>query len=221
MAKPNVINKETLLKSAKECLVTRGMQGFTLRAVAEMADVTQGTVYYHFRTKDQLLIDMANDACEKKVALTNELSDQDNMLEAWFDHVKEQYREDLFEFKLMIMLLVIGFDQPDIEKKLKEAISHRKKVFIDHLRDTWPEQPVDGVSIETWSIMLQSLVDGLLLNILQGKLTDVEQFFDELDVLLHQLITLTQEGKVKVKEKEVEQQPRRRFSMLNRNNLFY
>ena len=55
MAKPNVVNKEKLLKAAKEIIAEHGMEKLTLKAVAESAQVTQGTVYYHFKTKDQLL----------------------------------------------------------------------------------------------------------------------------------------------------------------------
>jgi AcrR family transcriptional regulator len=64
MAKPNVISKDDLIKCAKDCLVDTGIEKFTLRAVAETAGVTQGTIYYHFRTKEQLLIVIVQDICE-------------------------------------------------------------------------------------------------------------------------------------------------------------
>ena len=52
MAKPNVVNKEKLLQAAKEIIAEHGMEKLTLKAVAKSAQVTQGTVYYHFKTKD-------------------------------------------------------------------------------------------------------------------------------------------------------------------------
>lgn len=64
MAKPNVISKRELLQHAKECLAENGMDKFTLRAVADASGVTQGTVYYHFKTKEQLLLDIVEDTCE-------------------------------------------------------------------------------------------------------------------------------------------------------------
>lgn len=54
MAKPNIISKEALIQSAKACIVENGLEKLTLQSVAKQANVTQGTVYYHFRTKENL-----------------------------------------------------------------------------------------------------------------------------------------------------------------------
>lgn len=64
MAKPNVVNKEKLLQAAKEIIAEHGMEKLTLKAVAESAEVTQGTVYYHFKTKDQLLLEVTEAFCK-------------------------------------------------------------------------------------------------------------------------------------------------------------
>ena len=64
MAKPNVVNKENLLQAAKEIIAEHGMEKLTLKAVAESAQVTQGTVYYHFKTKDQLLLEVTESFCK-------------------------------------------------------------------------------------------------------------------------------------------------------------
>ena len=40
------------------------MEKLTLKAVAESAQVTQGTVYYHFKTKDQLLLEVTESFCK-------------------------------------------------------------------------------------------------------------------------------------------------------------
>ena len=64
MAKPNVVNKEKLLQAAKEIIAEHGMEKLTLKAVAKSAQVTQGTVYYHFKTKDQLLLEVTEAFCK-------------------------------------------------------------------------------------------------------------------------------------------------------------
>ena len=56
MARPNVTSKETLIEAAKRRIAEHGLDKLTLKAVAEEAKVTQGTVYYHFRTKEQLVL---------------------------------------------------------------------------------------------------------------------------------------------------------------------
>ena len=66
MAKPNVVNKQKLLEAAKESITEHGMEKLTLKAIAENAKVTQGTVYYHFKTKEQLLLEVTESFCKDR-----------------------------------------------------------------------------------------------------------------------------------------------------------
>ncbi|WCF08074.1 TetR/AcrR family transcriptional regulator [Paenibacillus thiaminolyticus] len=68
MAKPNIVSRDMLLKAARTCIADRGPERTTLRAVAEQAGVTQGTVFYHFRTKEQLLMEVLRGWCESSWA---------------------------------------------------------------------------------------------------------------------------------------------------------
>ncbi|MCY8605789.1 helix-turn-helix domain-containing protein, partial [Bacillus sonorensis] len=63
MARPNVTSKNMLIEAAKRCIMDQGLENLTLKAVAEKANVTQGTVYYHFRTKEQLVFEVVQDVC--------------------------------------------------------------------------------------------------------------------------------------------------------------
>lgn len=63
MAKPNVVSKETLIESAKKCISEKGLEKLTLKSVAEQANVSQGTVYYHFRTKENLMLEVVGHVC--------------------------------------------------------------------------------------------------------------------------------------------------------------
>ncbi|WP_240508123.1 TetR/AcrR family transcriptional regulator [Bacillus spizizenii] len=63
MAKPNIISKEALIQSAKACIVENGLEQLTLQSVAKQANVTQGTVYYHFRTKENLMMEVVRHVC--------------------------------------------------------------------------------------------------------------------------------------------------------------
>ncbi|WP_095533075.1 TetR/AcrR family transcriptional regulator [Bacillus halotolerans] len=40
----------------------------TLKSVAEQANVTQGTVYYHFRTKKNLMLEVVRHVCDSSWA---------------------------------------------------------------------------------------------------------------------------------------------------------
>nr|MDH3163626.1 helix-turn-helix domain containing protein [Bacillus licheniformis] len=66
MARPNVTSKETLIEAAKRRIAEHGLDKLTLKAVAEEAKVTQGTVYYHFRTKERLVFEVVRDLCARR-----------------------------------------------------------------------------------------------------------------------------------------------------------
>ena len=112
MAKPNVISKGDLFKSAKECLVEKGIEKFTLRAVAEKAGVTQGTVYYHFRTKEQLLIDMVQDICENSwnQIKTNNNESNETLISNALQSAMSRCSHDSFFHKLFLTLIVSSFN---------------------------------------------------------------------------------------------------------------
>ncbi|MAJ59698.1 MAG: hypothetical protein CBC48_06740 [bacterium TMED88] len=56
---PNVkgaASREAILEAAREILGTKGMGGFSLAAVARVADCSKGTILYHFGTREGLLV---------------------------------------------------------------------------------------------------------------------------------------------------------------------
>lgn len=181
MAKPNVISKNDLIKSAKKCLVKNGIEKFTLRAVAETAGVTQGTVYYHFRTKEQLLLDIVKDICDSS---WNELSKSDgNIIKQAIESAKSRCSHDSFFHKLFLTLVVSGFHNNKIREQLEGIILKENKALAENLLKIWPSSPIKGISFDTWAIFLNAVVDGIALQALLSKNFPVEKTYAELEKL--------------------------------------
>ena len=53
--RPSRVTTSLIVESARDVLVTKGYAGFTIRAVAEVAGISQGNLSYHFKTKQDLL----------------------------------------------------------------------------------------------------------------------------------------------------------------------
>lgn len=181
MAKPNVISKNELIRSAKKCLVKNGIEKFTLRAVAETAGVTQGTVYYHFRTKEQLLLDIVKDICDSS---WDELSKSDgNIIKQAIETAKSRCSHDSFFHKLFLTLVVSGFHNDKIREQLEEIILKENKALAENLLKIWPSSPIKGISLDTWAIFLNAVVDGIALQALLSKNFPVEKTYAELEKL--------------------------------------
>jgi AcrR family transcriptional regulator len=183
MAKPNVIKKDDLVTYAKECLVETGIEKFTLRAVAEMAGVTQGTVYYHFRTKEQLLLDIVQDMCETS---WDEISQSNDYHEA-LDSAKSRCSYDSFYHKLFFTLTASSFTNSKIRNQLGDIIFSENNALSRNLSALWEESPIKGVSLETWGILMNAMVDGLALQALLQKNFPVEKTYKELGELFNGL----------------------------------
>lgn len=188
MAKPNVISKGDLIKCAKKCLVDKGIEKFTLRAVAETAGVTQGTIYYHFRTKEQLLVDIVQDICEsswQEISQSNEA-----VIEQALASAKSRCSYDSYFHKLFFSLVASSFNNEKIKGKLSEIIMIENKALTGNLTKLWTESPIEGVSLETWGIFLNALVDGLALQALLQKDFPIEKTYKEFEQFVSALNNL-------------------------------
>jgi AcrR family transcriptional regulator len=66
MGKPKQITKKDLVLSLKKELLKKGQGKVTLKTIAEAVGATQGVVYYHFKTKDQLVMALLEEFMESR-----------------------------------------------------------------------------------------------------------------------------------------------------------
>lgn len=188
MAKPNVISKEDLIRHAKQSLTEKGIEKFTLRGVAEAAGVTQGTVYYHFRTKEQLLLEMVQDI---SVSSWRDISEPNEfILEQAIASAKSRCTYDSPFHKLFFSLVASSFTNPHIRDQLGEIIAKENQALTDNLPYLWAKSPIEGVSSEGWGILLNAVVDGLAIQTLLQKDFPVDTVYQELEHLIKGLHAL-------------------------------
>ena len=53
-AKPNSVRRE-ILDAAADIIVRQGYDACTMRAVAALVDMKAGSLYYHFKSKDEIV----------------------------------------------------------------------------------------------------------------------------------------------------------------------
>ncbi|KKO53093.1 TetR/AcrR family transcriptional regulator [Paenibacillus sp. DMB20] len=194
MAKPNMITKGDLIAFAKACLADQGIERFTLRAVADRAGVTQGTVYYHFRTKEQLLLDMVKDICERS---WDELSgSRDNVVKHALDTAKSRCSGESFYHTLFFTLMVAGLNHEKVREQIGDLLQKENKALADNLTRIWSRPPVKGIPLETWGVLLNAIVDGLALQALMIKDFPVDRMYEALELLFGSLSHMTDQEEV-------------------------
>ncbi len=184
MAKPNVISRDELLRSAAQCIADRGIQALTLKAVAEGANVTQGTVYYHFRNKEQLLMETIQKMCTSS---WEELEERHPFWKAALDSAKSRCTPDSLYHRLFYSLVAASMHQDRLKDELGHLLEGENDSLAHHLRDMWKSDQYSGISVETWSVLLNALMDGLALQALLSPRFDAEQVYGDLARLVEKI----------------------------------
>ncbi|MFM1650530.1 TetR/AcrR family transcriptional regulator [Brevibacillus sp. B_LB10_24] len=193
MAKPNVISKQDLIESAKQCIVEHGIQQLTLKAVAEKAGVSQGTVYYHFRQKEQLLLDVVSDLCHgswKKIQQPQP-GDSD-VIRSALESARSRCTADSSYHQLFFSLVVSGLQHEEIRKQLGELIETENRFLQDQLAALWPHPPMQGVSQKTWAMLLNAMIDGLALQALLCESFSADEVYGELYQFIRHITAASQ-----------------------------
>ncbi|MGE7937331.1 TetR/AcrR family transcriptional regulator [Bacillus paramycoides] len=184
MAKPNVVNKQKLLEAANEIIVEHGMEKLTLKPVAENAQVTQGTVYYHFKTKDQLLFEVTESFCKASW----EQMGKDVQLEKALQSAKSRCVKDSMYHHLFFQLVASGLQNDAMKDKIGELLHYEnqelKRVLDEKVGNTMTSQ----ISTETWSILCNALIDGLALQALFNPSFSTDKVYGDLYMLLGKFI---------------------------------
>ncbi len=185
MAKPTGIEKSDLLTAAKQSLVEKGIEKFTLKAVAEQAGVTQGTIYYHFKSKEQIILEIVQDIC--KNSWEEILTTDHQMIQSALHSAKSRYENDAFYHKLFFTLFVFGFTNPTIRQQIGQILEAENEHLCNVLKKLWVTSPIDGVSMETWSIFFNALIDGIAIQVMMRNDFDVDAFYQQLETILQTL----------------------------------
>ncbi|MDR0166614.1 TetR/AcrR family transcriptional regulator [Bacillus paranthracis] len=192
MAKPNVVNKEKLLKAAKEIIAEHGMEKLTLKAVAESAQVTQGTVYYHFKTKDQLLLEVTESFCKASW----EQIGKDVQLEKALQSAENRCVKDSMYHHLFFQLVASGLQNNAMKDKIGELLHYENQELTRLLNKKIEDRMVSQISTETWSVLCNALVDGLALQALLNPSFSTDKVYGDLYMLLEKFTVLQKGGNV-------------------------
>ena len=133
------LRRQAILDAARSLLVERGIEHFTIAAVASVAGVSKSAVYYYFDSKEQLVGGLAIAALRTETellrgAVANAASGTEAlaaMVRAYVDH----YRKDLDAFRVLyVWPQVIGVEQrvlateaDSLTRSINEALAERLK----------------------------------------------------------------------------------------------
>lgn len=157
--------RELILSSARALLAERSMQGVSLSLIARRAGVSKGTIYYYFKTKEDILFALLDDYLEQQAERLNawtENPDKDTSLPRLVKFVLEG---DLASAPLRMQFL---HDAMQGNEGVRQKLLARYRDFAATIAQKIARR-TDKVSAEYLSWLLLITADGLMVHQSMGN----------------------------------------------------
>jgi AcrR family transcriptional regulator len=166
--------RRSILKAARRAFTETGdMNGTTIKTIAEFGGISEGVIYRHFESKDQLffeaVVEPLREAVDDLVAATA-VVDRDQPLtpERQLETMKGLYRQLISTFEEILPLLgLVLFGDPQVAKKF-----YRKDfaIAMDRLAEAWREvEDRYGFAFESPDISARAVMGIALILALEGR----------------------------------------------------
>ncbi|HZE06355.1 MAG TPA: TetR/AcrR family transcriptional regulator [Solirubrobacteraceae bacterium] len=179
--------REKLMAAAAELVAELGWGRVTTRAVAERAGLPHGAVSYHFRGKQELLIEAAMFAFARAVPAGNftGLAGVEDLIGLISAEVADRDAIDPVLSRLMLEAMREAERDSVLRQQMSEMLSHYRELMVQTVRADQERGVVfNDASAEAIATLLGAVGDGLLLHALLDPELDVHAALDALRVLL-------------------------------------
>lgn len=179
--------REKLMAAAAELISEVGWGRVTTRAVAERAGLPLGSVSYHFRGKQELLVEACTNAFSQAVpfeefAAVASVDDLIGMIGAQLGH---ELRTTTVLTRLMFEAMREAERDEMLRERLGAMIKAYRQAVVQTVRADQQRQAVPAtISAEGIATLVTSLGDGLLLHALLDPGTRVAETLEALRALL-------------------------------------
>ena len=165
--------KRSILKAARRAFTETGdMNGTTIKTIAERGGISEGVIYRHFESKDQLFFEAVvqplTEAVDQLVAAA-QVVDRDEPLNAerQLETINGLYRQLISTLEEILPLLgLVLFGDPQVARRFyRENFA----VAMDRLADAWREvEDRYGFELESPDISARAVMGVALILALEG-----------------------------------------------------
>jgi len=200
--------RENILRAAYDVAARQGLEALTLRAVAARADVSHGTVLFHFKRKHELQRGLLERVLYATAVLRipdeiRQITRPSERLHALLRAEMDRLSSDPRHFRLFLEYWTIGLRNATVRQRIRTALDEYRVAFkqigaqvVNAELSTTPDrahQGTDPVTVDGVAAVSVSLVHGCALQgVIDPKGFDVHQHFaaaaQMLDRLAHQVV---------------------------------
>jgi len=195
--------REDIVRAAYDVAARQGLEALTLRAVAARADVSHGTVVFHFKRKRELVASLLDRVLYATAVLrvpdeVAQIIRPSERLHALLRAEMDRLSADPRHFRLLLDYWTIGVRNAMIRQKIRVALEQYRAGFKDlaeailsgEFRSTrrGASQPQEVPTVAGVAAVAVSLIHGCALQaVIDPKGFHVEQHFDAAGKMLDRL----------------------------------
>jgi YD repeat-containing protein len=197
--------REDILRAAYDVAARQGLEALTLRAVAARADVSHGTVVFHFKRKRELVASLVDRVLSATAVLripdaVARISRPAERMHALLRAEMDRLSADPRHFRLLLDYWTSGLRNAATRQKIRAALEQYRAGFGDTAEAMVSDELPPGrrrtslgasrppVTVAGLAAVAVSLIHGCaLLAVIDPKGFDVEQHFDAAAQMLERL----------------------------------
>lgn len=182
------VKKNQILKSAHECFAKRGFDAVTMEEIAKDAGLSKGAVYWYFKSKDDLILELVKNWCKVGENTLYKMALECPLEELIYKYPNYVIHEmDLqHHYKLIFHLWSRSMENELVYKELREAILDGRKKTVAFIKTAITKQLFKAeTDADALALTIDALFDGLMIQWHFDKSMDIEKSWkNSIDMLM-------------------------------------
>lgn len=193
MAKTVNIDPGDIIKAAIDCIQEKGVSSTTLKDVAARTRVTQGTVYYYFKTKEALMAAVIDHAVSKNYeALERALDapgDVYSKVESVMDAARDLYGRDEGFYRLFFNVVAMALHNEKAAGELAVSGEKALRMVEELAKKVLSQNNSTAANPEYIARIIMAVVVGLALQSMNNKDMNINGVYETFKLMLKNMIS--------------------------------
>jgi len=159
--------KEQILQAAVRAAATEGLESVSTRKVAAEAGLSHGLVFFHFRTRQALLVALLDWLVDQMAipAIGDDVLRLRSPLERLLTVLRREIARVLADrrrVELFFAFWVMGMHQPDVRQRIRQALERYRALFRPMAEELIASEPrrFAGTTADSIAAIVVSVVEG-------------------------------------------------------------
>ncbi|MDR3175588.1 MAG: TetR/AcrR family transcriptional regulator [Desulfovibrio sp.] len=183
--------REKLLAAAAQCFTEKGYSGCSIADIAQRAEIAQGTMYVHFKSKEELFKTMIEEEHAQGAEKARQAANVTPYLNGIIGVMTDCIRDVGFpvDHRLWTEILAVAAREPSVRETFAASDKAMRSVFVELLQKAAEAGEIDGsLDFEAISVWLYALVDGLIARTADDPCFDFQRHLEVFEVLIRRAL---------------------------------